>query len=108
MRRHPETVSSASSLRYFAPPAAVLGVATGAAAGMVGSFGGPRWLRWGWLAPVGYAALVGVGGAVLGRGLPPVAHVQLPLVYATMHAAWGVGFLASPPGLRQVGEPSGG
>jgi glycosyltransferase involved in cell wall biosynthesis len=104
MRRHPETVSRASALRYFAPPAAVIGVAVGTTAGAIGSTSGPRWLRWGWLAPIGYAALVTVGGAVLGRGLPLGAHARLPLVYATMHAAWGVGFLASPPGLRESDE----
>ncbi|MCU0284422.1 MAG: glycosyltransferase family 2 protein [Candidatus Nanopelagicales bacterium] len=100
MRRHPETVSRASALRYFAPPAAVVGVAAGTAAGVVASLGGPRTLRWGWLAPAGYAALVGLGGAWFGRGLPPAAHVELPAVYATMHAAWGLGFLSSPPDLR--------
>lgn len=104
MRRHPETVSRGSALRYFAPPAAVIGVAAGTVLGIIGSTTGPRALRWGWLAPAGYAALVVVGGAVLGRGLPPDAHARLPLVYATMHMAWGTGFLSSPPGLREPAE----
>lgn len=101
MRQHPGTVSRASALRYFAPPTAVLGVGVGTAAGLVAAAGGPRMLRLGWLAPLGYVALVGLGGAVLGRGLPPVAHATLPVVYATMHGAWGIGFLTSPPGLRE-------
>ncbi|MGB7979740.1 MAG: glycosyltransferase family 2 protein, partial [Candidatus Nanopelagicales bacterium] len=42
MRRHPQTASGSSALRYFAPPAAVLGVAAGAAAGVLGSTVGPR------------------------------------------------------------------
>jgi hypothetical protein len=105
MRRHPETVSRASALRYFAPPTAVVGVAVGTAAGLVGSAGGPRVLKLGWLAPVGYLGLVAAGGAVVGRGLPPGARARLPLVLATMHAAWGTGFLSSPPGLR--GGPEG-
>jgi glycosyltransferase involved in cell wall biosynthesis len=104
MRRHPDTVSRASALRYLAPPATVLALVVGSAAGLVGSTAGPRALRWGWLAPAGYAALVTLGGAVLGRGLPPMAHAQLPVVYATMHAAWGAGFLSSPPRLREPGE----
>jgi glycosyltransferase involved in cell wall biosynthesis len=108
MRRHPQTVSRASALRYFAPPVAVVGVTVGTAAGLAGSLGGPRVLKWGWLAPAGYAALVTVGGAVLGRGLAPAARVRLPGVYATMHAAWGVGFLSSPPGLREPSEPGDG
>ena len=70
---------------------------------------GGDWIRaLGWLAPAGYAALVTGGGAVLGRGLPPAAHARLPGVYATMHAAWGVGFLSSPPGLREPSEPGDG
>ncbi|HEX6888566.1 MAG TPA: glycosyltransferase family 2 protein [Candidatus Nanopelagicales bacterium] len=100
MRRHPETVSRGSALRYFAPPTAVIGVGSGTAAGLVAAVGGPRVLRWGWLAPLGYGVLVAAGGAWFGRGLPPMAHAQLPGVYATMHAAWGVGFLSSPPDLR--------
>ena len=104
MRRHPETVSRASALRYLAPPAALVGVVGGAALGALGSTVGPRGLRWGWLAPAGYATLVTLGGAVLGRGLPPAAHASLPGVYATMHMAWGAGFLSSPPGLREPGE----
>ena len=51
MRRHPETASRTSALRYFAPPVAVVGVVAGAAAGLVGSTVGPRALRIGWLAP---------------------------------------------------------
>lgn len=90
-RRYPETVS----LRYLAAPAAVAGVAVGTAAGLA-SLVGPRWLAAGWLAPAGYAALVVGGSAVIGRGLEPAAAVRLPLVLATMHGSWGVGFLTSP------------
>ncbi len=101
MRRHPETASRTSAMRYFAPPAAVLGVAAGTAAGLMGSTVGPRVLRAGWLAPLGYLGLVTAGAALAGRGLPAAAQARLPLVYATMHGAWGTGFLTSPPGLRE-------
>jgi glycosyltransferase involved in cell wall biosynthesis len=100
MRRHPETVSRGSALRYLAPPVAVVLFTTGTLKGVVGSLGGPRILRWGWLAPAGYVSLVVVGSAVLGRSLDPGARARLPLVFATMHGAWGVGFLSSPPDLR--------
>ncbi len=100
MRRHPETVSRVSALRYFAPPLAVIGVVGGTGAGLVSAAGGPRFLRLGWLAPAGYAGLVGVGSLLTGRGLSRAAHRRLPLVYATMHGSWGVGFLSSPPDLR--------
>lgn len=101
MRRHPQTASRLSALRYFAPPAAVIGVTAGTTAGIVGSVLDIRALKLGWLAPVGYVALITAGAAVTGRGLPPAAHRRLPLVFATMHGAWGTGFLTSPPGLRE-------
>jgi glycosyltransferase involved in cell wall biosynthesis len=101
MRRHPETASRLSALRYFAPPAAVIAVSAGSAAGVVGSALDVRALKLGWLAPAGYLALVTAGAAVTGRGLPRAAHLRLPLVLATMHGAWGTGFLTSPPGLRE-------
>lgn len=100
MRRHPETVSGLSAARYLAPPTAVVGVVAGTAAGVIGSLGGPRALKLGWAAPLGYAGLVLAGSAVIGRRLPRRARTELPLVLATMHGAWGVGFVASPPDLR--------
>ncbi len=104
MRQHPETVSRMSGLRYLAPPTAVLGVVGGTAMGVVGAFTGVKALRAGWIAPLGYIALVTLGAAATGRGLPPGAQADLPLVYATMHGAWGVGFLSSPPNLRASGS----
>ncbi|MDP9397739.1 MAG: glycosyltransferase family 2 protein [Actinomycetota bacterium] len=91
MRRHTETVS----LRYLAPPAALVGVTGGTVAGLLGQ-------RKAYVLPAGYAALVAVGAAVTGRDLPPPARARLPLVYATMHLAWGLGFLTSPPRLGPV------
>ncbi len=91
VRRHPETVSA----RYLAAPVAVLGVVLGTLLGLL-SAGGPAWLAIGWLAPLAYALLVLVGGLVVGRGLALRAWVWLPLVLATMHLAWGMGFLTSP------------
>ncbi len=102
MRRHPETASRTSALRYFAPPVAVVGVVGGTATGLLGSTVGPRALRLGWLAPLGYLVLITAGAAVAGRGLDSATRARLPLVYATMHGAWGTGFLTSPPGLRET------
>jgi glycosyltransferase involved in cell wall biosynthesis len=87
-REHRGTVN----LRYLAPPVAVAAIALGAAAGAFG-------LMWGWIVPGGYAAAVIGGSVVTGRGLSLSALVRLPAVYATMHLAWGLGFLTSPPGL---------
>ncbi|MEZ5117184.1 MAG: glycosyltransferase family 2 protein [Candidatus Nanopelagicales bacterium] len=100
MRRHPETARLPGSARYLAPPLAVTGVLAGTVAGVVGLVGGPGWLRLGWLAPAGYAAIIAAGAAVNGRGLERGAWVRLPAVYVAMHAAWGAGFLTSPDGLR--------
>jgi len=89
MREHPGTASA----RYLAPPAAVLAVGAGTVLGISG------W-RPALLVPLGYGAAVLAGSVVVGRGLPPRARAWLPLVLATMHGSWGVGFLASTPTLR--------
>jgi glycosyltransferase involved in cell wall biosynthesis len=89
--QHRDTVN----LRYLAAPAAVLVVGAGTLAGLSG-------LRAGFLAPAGYAAGVLGAASVAGRGLPPRARLWLPLVVATMHGSWGVGFLFSRPARRPV------
>lgn len=97
MREHVGTASA----RYLAPPAAVVGVAAGAVLGLT------VW-RPALLAPVGYAAAVLAGSAVIGRDLSPRARAWLPLVLATMHGAWGVGFLTSARSLRPPAAADGG
>jgi glycosyltransferase involved in cell wall biosynthesis len=88
IRRLPDTANS----RYLAPPAVVLAIFGGLAVAATGR-------RVGWAAPGGYLAGVLSGSVVTGRDLPPAAVVRLPLVYATMHLAWGAGFLLSPKDL---------
>ncbi len=90
-----------TDLRYLAPPLTVAGITGGVLAGVVGLLGGPRVLTVGLAAPAGYLALVTTGSLVEGRGLPPQARAWLPLVIATMHMAWGVGYLLSP---RELAE----
>jgi glycosyltransferase involved in cell wall biosynthesis len=92
-REHQGTLN----LRYLAPPLAVVGIAAGVVAGLFGFWPG-------WLVPGGYAAAILAGSVATGRGLPPSAWVRLPLVYATMHLAWGAGFLLSPPSLGRSPE----
>jgi cellulose synthase/poly-beta-1,6-N-acetylglucosamine synthase-like glycosyltransferase len=84
VHEHPDSVT----LRYLAPPVAVVGVAAGLVVGALG----PRWAL---LLPAGYVGLVAVGSFPTGRDLPPRARAVLPLVLATMHLAWGSGFLAA-------------
>jgi hypothetical protein len=86
MRRHPETVN----LRYLAPPLALLGVAVGLVAGLLGFW--PAYVL-----PLGYCAAVLAGAFAEGLGLrlPLRARLALPLVFAVMHMSWALGFLTS-------------
>jgi succinoglycan biosynthesis protein ExoA len=90
MRRHPGT----ASLRYLAAPAMVIGCLLGVLAAPFRPVG--------LVLPVGYAAAVLGAAGLTARGLPWRARLALPMVYATMHWAWGVGFLTSP---RLLGRP---
>lgn len=89
IRRHPETANK----RYLAPPVAVILLALGTILGIIGLATGVSILDIGFLAPLGYALLLLVGSAMEGRYLPWKAIFWLPLVCATMHISWGLGFL---------------
>jgi len=89
VRQHTDTVS----LRYLAPPAAVLGFVGGLAAGVAGFT--PALVL-----PGGYTVLVTLGSVVTGRGHSLSTRVRLPVVYVTMHGSWGLGFLFSRGGTR--------
>jgi glycosyltransferase involved in cell wall biosynthesis len=98
-RRYPETVN----LRYLAAPAAAaantLGLVAGLAgvAGTLAKAGGPvPYLMFGFAVPVGYLCGVTAITALLARGLPAGARARVPVVLATMHMCWGLGFLTSP------------
>jgi succinoglycan biosynthesis protein ExoA len=82
-----------NSPRYFAPPALV--VATGAAVVLLPFTGGPGMLRvLARIAATGPVAYAGVLGAVAGRGGgSALDRLRFGLVLATMHYAWGAGFL---------------
>ncbi len=93
IRRYPDTASG----RYLAPPTAVLGLAGGTLGGLLGLATRTRLLLAGFAAPLGYLSLLVAGSAAV-RAAPPAVRARLPLVYATMHLAWGLGFLV---GLRR-------
>jgi glycosyltransferase involved in cell wall biosynthesis len=88
-RTHQGTIN----LRYLAPPAAVLAILAGL---LVSPFFWPALV-----VPVGYVVAILLGAALTGRGLPAAAMLRLPLVFATMHLAWGWGFITSPPSLSR-------
>jgi hypothetical protein len=67
--------------------------------------GGPQAIVYGlagFAVPVAY--LAGVTGAAIGlaRDLESPVRARVPLVLATMHMTWGLGFLTSP---RKLGRP---
>jgi glycosyltransferase involved in cell wall biosynthesis len=95
MRHHPETRRTKSALRYYAPPIAVLGVIGGTIAGYLGSALQIFPLAfWGFLAPVGYAALTLASSLSLAKRAKTGAF-WLPVVLITMQMSWGIGFLVS-------------
>jgi Glycosyl transferase family 2 len=116
-RQHSGTINP----RYLAPPVAVLAMALGALAGMVGLAGlisgaagaWPAAAACGLAVPALYVAgILGVA-AMATRYLRRSAVAWVPAVLATMHIAWGIGFLTSPrsliPGrqhLYQVNSPA--
>lgn len=83
-RHHEGTINH----RYLAPPTMVV-VAT--AATVAGFFWRPAWA-----VPAAYAAGVLAGGAAITRGESAATRAVTPVVLATMHWSWGVGFLTSP------------
>jgi glycosyltransferase involved in cell wall biosynthesis len=91
VRQNPGTLTA----RYLAAPLATLGV-------LAGLLAAPFW-SWALVLPVGYAGAVTLGALLTGGGLPARGRAALPLVYATMHLAWGTGFLTSP---RSLGAPA--
>jgi succinoglycan biosynthesis protein ExoA len=89
VRRHPET----TTIRYLAPPLALLGVLAGSVVGLFGVAFDSRLLRVGFLAPAGYLTLITGGTLITTRPMSAAARLRLPLVLAATHLAWGAGFL---------------
>lgn len=105
VQHYPDTASP----RYLAPPVVTAAVAAGATAGLLGLLTGSRFLRAGWLLPLGYGAGVVAASIPEGRDLPPRARRWLPVVVITMHLAWGAGFLRNVDVAERPGtaHPSG-
>ncbi|MFZ4485888.1 MAG: glycosyltransferase family 2 protein [Candidatus Nanopelagicales bacterium] len=97
-RRHPDTLS----LRYLAAPVAVLGIAIGVVLGVAGLVTGIGWLAFlGFAAPACYLLANLAASAQSMRAAPRLPWRSarwLPAVYATMHGAWGAGFLRGGAG----------
>jgi hypothetical protein len=102
-RQHCGTINP----RYLAPPFAVLAMVVGAVAGMAGLAGLLTGVAGAWPAaascgltvPALYAAGILSVAAMTTRCLRSSAAAWIPAVLATMHIAWGIGFLTSPRSL---------
>jgi succinoglycan biosynthesis protein ExoA len=119
-RRHAGTIN----VRYLAPPATVIALLFGTLAGFAGlaslAYRTGTWWQWlltaGLIVPLSYVigvlvvtARAGTDGRLSGRAVS-----WLPVVLATMHVSWGIGFLTSPrrlaraPSARQATRPRPG
>jgi succinoglycan biosynthesis protein ExoA len=89
-RRHPETVSA----RYLAAPMTVATIAAGFALATIGGFTRNRTLTTLGLIPgLAYAGGNLAASAWLSRDEPKEVRLRVPGALATMHLAWGAGFL---------------
>ena len=88
-RHHEGTINP----RYVAPPTMV-GVTT------VATIAGFVWPP-AWIVPAAYAAGVTAGGLAISRGESAATRAATPVVLATMHWSWGIGFLTSPSSLKR-------
>jgi len=99
-RMHAGTIN----LRYLAPPLAVSALGLGTLAGLIGltalAAGADGWLAWlllaGFAAPLLYLLGLLAVTATAAKSVRGQALALLPIVLATMHITWGVGFLTSP------------
>lgn len=86
---HPDT----ASLRYLAPPLVVGALVVGTVLGLVAIGTGWSWLLLGFVAPVAYLAGVLMSAVALLPRAGWRSATLLPGVLATMHLAWGMGFV---------------
>ena len=105
-RRYPETVNK----RYLAPPIVAAASIAGAALGVIGAVGwvagAPQYmdyLTFGFVIPAGYLAGATGAAVLFAKELPLSVRARVPLVLATMHMTWGMGFLTSP---RRFARPT--
>lgn len=88
---------SANTLRYFAPPVMVLGVAIGVLLGTIGlvqmALGGSAILTIGWAIPALYVLLVIGATIVVARRDGVRTQLWFLVVLPCIHFCWGVGFV---------------
>ena len=101
VRRPPDTLS----LRYLAAPVAVAAIIVGLLLVVIGVISGHAGLACvGLVPPVGYLAANLLASALTAVSAPALrlpSAAWLPVVYATMHLSWGIGFLRGGAGRDQ-------
>lgn len=89
VQRHPNTVS----VRYLAAPVTVAAIGLGGVVAIAGAATGRGALVAAGLAPIAVYALGTVVASVTSGTHDWRTLIRLPGVFATMHGAWGIGFL---------------
>jgi glycosyltransferase involved in cell wall biosynthesis len=88
---------ASNGIRYFIPPAMVVGVALGMLAGIVGivqaALGQQPWLLLGFAVPLVYALFVLAATVRYARGSGGATASRFLVVLPCIHIAWGAGFV---------------
>jgi succinoglycan biosynthesis protein ExoA len=88
---------SANGIRYFIPPAMVVGVAIGLLLGIAGivqaAVGAAPWLLFGFLVPAVYLLFVVAAAIRYARHRGAAVAVRFLVVLPCIHVSWGVGFV---------------
>jgi hypothetical protein len=103
-RSHQGTIN----LRYLAPPSAAALVTIGLATGIAGLATGIAPLTVGFAIPVSYLLGITAVTQATARSVARDVRARLPLVLATMHMCWGIGFISSPRRLMPGRGPAPG
>jgi hypothetical protein len=99
---------SENGVRYFVPPAAVIGITLGLILGVIGVASGPAWLAIGFLVPGVYALLVVAAALRCATRNGVRAGAWYLVVLPCIHFGWGLGFLLGFLGLtRNITEHTG-
>lgn len=89
-RRHPHTLS----LRYLAAPLLVIALVLAVGAVLVGALVGNPWVLGAGLAVLLGYVVISILASITTR--PWAVRLRLPIVFWTMHLAWGTGFWRGP------------